>query len=44
MEHFTFIIHMADGSRRQETVRAGCEELAWETIRMDYPDEYIELF
>lgn len=44
MERYTFIVHMKDGSRRQETVRAGCEDLAWETIRMDYPTEYIELF
>lgn len=44
MEYFTFIVHMADGSRKQKTVRAGCSDLAWETIRMDYPDEYIELF
>lgn len=44
MEHFTFIVHMKDGSRRQETIRAGCEDLAWEIIRLNYPNEYIELF
>lgn len=43
MEYFTFIVHL-DGRRKQVTVRAGSEDLAWETIRMDYPDEYIELF
>ena len=42
MEYFTFIVHL-DDRRKQVTVRAGSEELAWETIRMDYPDEYIEL-
>ena len=44
MKNFTFIIHMKDDSRKQETVRARCEDLAWETIRIDYPNEYIELF
>ena len=44
MEHFTFIVHMKDGSHRQKTIRADCEDLAWEIIRLDYPNEYIELF
>lgn len=44
MEYFTFIIHLENGSRKQKTIRAGCKDLAWETIRMDYPTEYIELF
>ena len=44
MEYFTFIVHMNNGHRKQVTVRAGCEDLAWETIRLDYPNEYIELF
>ena len=43
MEYFTFIVHF-DGGRQQVTVRAGSEDLAWEIIRMDYPNKYIELF
>lgn len=43
MEYYTFIVHF-DGERKQVIVRAGSEDLAWETIRMDYPNEYIELF
>lgn len=43
MNYYTFIVHF-DDRRKQVTVRAGSEDLAWETIRMDYPDEYIELF
>lgn len=43
MNYYTFIVRF-DGERKQVTVRAGSEDLAWETIRMDYPDEYIELF
>ena len=43
MNYYTFIVHFDDG-RKQVTVRAGSEDLAWEIIRMDYPDEYIELF
>ena len=44
MEYFTFIVHL-DGGRKRVTVRrADSEDLAWEAIRMDYPDEYIELF
>lgn len=42
MKYFTFIVHF-DGGRKQVIVKAGSEDLAWETIRMDYPDEYIEL-
>ena len=44
MEYFTFIVHMKDGRRKQKTIKAGCEDLAWEIIRLDYPNEYIELF
>lgn len=44
MEQFTFIIHMADGRRKQHTVMASTFDLAWEAVRMDYPNEYIELF
>lgn len=44
MEEFIFIVFTKDGSRKQEIVHAGSQDLAWETIRLDYPTEYIELF
>lgn len=40
MEYFTF---MTNGISKQKTIQAYCEDLARETIRIDYPDECIKL-